>query len=189
MRWKVITLPALCALSLGLVPSPATAQKVEVTYDKSASFKQYKRYAWGKNSLVTRQTAEVEAEIEKKIEASADRALAAKGLIKDDAKPDFLIRYDAGAMPNPDGSAPGYKVPVPGGGGMFVEGTFSGVSADIWLQVSGMLKFSIQDAPSKATVWQSLVTKKTNDPKKFLRNLDSEIDKMASKGLEKFPPK
>jgi hypothetical protein len=92
-------------------------------------------------------------------------------------------------MPNPDGSAPGYKVPVPGGGGMFVEGTFSGVSADIWLQVSGMLKFSIQDAPSKATVWQSLVTKKTNDPKKFLRNLDSEIDKMASKGLEKFPPK
>ena len=189
MRPMHVDLVALCALSVSLALAPAVAQNVEVNYDKGAPFKQYKRYAWGKNSLVSRQTPEVEAEIQKKIEASADRQLAAKGFAKDDAKPDFWIHYDAGAIPNPDGRTAGYKAPVPGVGGVFVTGTFSGVSADIWLQVTGMLKFSVQDAASKGVVWESMTTKKTNDPKKFLKNLDSEIDKLVAKGLQKFPPK
>jgi hypothetical protein len=72
---------------------------------------------------------------------------------------------------------------------VMLSGTFSGVTMDVWLQVTGVLKFSVQDAASKDVVWTSVVTAKTNDPKKFMRNVDSEINKLVTKGLQKFPPK
>jgi len=187
MRSKGITRPAVCGVALSLALIPAAAQKVEVTYDKGAPFKQYKHYAWGKNSMVSRQTKEVEAEIEKRIEAAADRELKAKGFSQDSTNPDFLIRYDAGAMANPEASMATWRQQV--AGNQSISGTFYGVSPDVWLQVEGGLRFSIEDPSSKAVVWQSLASKKTNDPKKFLKNLDKEIDALVRKGLGKFPPK
>jgi hypothetical protein len=187
MRFQAALRGALCAMLSWAAMLPAAAQKVEVNFDKKAPFKQYKRYAWGKNSLVTRQTPEVEAEIEKKIEAAADRELKAKGFSPDAVNPDFFIHYDAGAMPNPEGSMATWRQPIAGGSS--ISGTFYGVSADVWLQVEGSLRFSIEDPSSKAVVWQSLASRKTNDPKKFLKNLDKEINRLVAKGLEKFPPK
>jgi Domain of unknown function (DUF4136) len=187
MRTRAIFLMSLFVVIWGLASAPAMAQKVEVTVDKSAPFKKYKRYAWGKNSLVTRQTADVEAQIEKKIEASADQQLASKGFVLDPAHPDFVIHYDAGAMPMPGASVPTWTQPI--GGGDYLTGTFAGVPMDVWLQVTGVLKFGVQDAASKSVVWQSVLTTKTNDPKKFIRNIDSEVDKLVAKGLQKFPPK
>jgi len=187
MRIKTIALAAVCGLGIAAFAVPARAQKVDVTFDKSASFKKYKRYAWGKNSLVTRQTADAEAQIEKEIESAADRQLSAKGFVLDPAHPDFVIHYDAGAMPMPEASDASWTQPV--AGNVMLSGTFSGVTMDVWLQVTGVLKFSVHDAASKGVVWTSVVTAKTNDPKKFMRNVDSEINKLVTKGLQKFPPK
>ncbi|HTQ86160.1 MAG TPA: DUF4136 domain-containing protein [Candidatus Solibacter sp.] len=187
MRPQTATRIALGLVLFSLTAFSAAAQKAEITFDKNAPFKQYKRYAWGKNNLVTRQTPEMEAVIEKKIEADAERLLTSKGFTKDEANPDFLIHYDAGAIPDPGASMPTYKQYLAGGG--MISGTISGVTADVWLQIAGHLEFSIQDISSKNVVWKSLVTKKTNDPKKFLKNLDSEINKLTTKALEKFPPK
>jgi len=176
-----------CAVASGLMPLSLSAQKVDVTADKNAPFKKYKRYAWGKNSLVTRQTPEVEAQIEKKIEASADQQLAAKGFVLDPAHPDFVIHYDAGAMPDPNTQDATWQQPIYGGD-YIASGNFNGVPIDVWMRSVGLMKFSVQDAPSKNVVWQSVLKTKV-DPKKFMQNADSEIDKLVKKSLEKFPPK
>jgi len=189
MRIKAVTLLALCACAFacGLAAIPAAAQKVDVTVDPSANFKKYKRYAWGKNSLVTRQTADVEAKIEKKIEAAADQQLASKGFVLDPAHPDFVIHYDAGAIPDPDTAAATWSQPIYGGD-YVLSGTFSGVPMDVWLQATALVKFAVQDASSKNVVWQSVLKKKA-DPQKFMRDLDGEINKLVAKSLQKFPPK
>ncbi|HMD30560.1 MAG TPA: DUF4136 domain-containing protein [Candidatus Acidoferrales bacterium] len=191
MKMRVATLVAFCALfcalTCGLALAPAFAQKVDVTVDQNAHFKKYKRYAWGKNSLVTRQTADVEAQIEQKIEAAANFQLTTKGFVLDAAQPDFVIHYDAGAMPDPGASAATWQQPIAGGD--YIGGTFAGVPMDVWLQVTGVIKFAVQDTKSQTVVWQSVLTKKTNEPKKFMKNLDSEINKLVAKSLQKFPPK
>ena len=178
---------ALTALWCGAYAPTARAQKVEVTADKNAPFKKYKRYAWGKNSLVTRQTADVEANIENKIKAAADQQLAAKGFVLAPANPDFLIHYDGGAMPMPGASDATWNQPVYGN--YMLSGTFSGVPMDVWLRVTAVLKFSVQDASSKNDVWTSVLKTETNEPKKFMKNADSEINKLVAKSLQKFPPK
>ena len=189
MRVKAASVSVLvfCTFAGCFAALPASAQKVEVTADNNAPFKKYKRYAWGKNSLVTRQTPEIEAQIEKKIEASADRQLASKGFVLDPANPDFVIHYDAGAIPDPDAADATWSQPIHGGD-YILSGTFNGVPMDVWVRSVGLMKFGVQDASSKNVVWQSVLKTKA-DPKKFMKNADAEIDKLVKKGLEKFPPK
>ena len=187
MRPKLTGLIALCGLLFSLAVTPAPAQKVEVTYDHTTSFKQYRTYAWGKNTLVSRQKPEVADQIQKTIEAAADSELRRKGFSLSEARPDFYISYDAGALPDTKAGIPTTVVPLGPGGAIY--GSIPGVSLDVWLEVVGHLQFAIQDAPSNAVVWQSLTTKKVANTKKFLNNLQSEINNFVAKGLEKFPPK
>jgi Domain of unknown function (DUF4136) len=187
MEHKTMGRRLLCALLLSMAGAGAAAQKVEVTFDHAATFKHYKSYAWGKNKLVSRQRPEVADQIEKTIENSADNVLQKKGFVLNPAKPDFYLSYSAGALPDTKTGIPTTVVPVGPGGALY--GAIPGVSLDVWLEVVGMLKFSVQDASSNAEVWQSFTSKKVTNTRRFLNNMQSEIDKFVAKGLEKFPPK
>jgi len=187
MRRRVTGLIAIASMMFGFSAAVARAQKVEVTYDQHANFKQYKSYAWGKNKLVSRQKPEVADQIEKTIEASVDRELQKKGFVLNATKPDFYISYSAGALPDTKGGIPTTVVPIGPTGAIY--GAIPGVSLDVWLEVVGHLKITIQDAGSGGAAWESLTSKKVKNTSKFLNNLQVEIDKMVAKGLEKFPPK
>jgi hypothetical protein len=83
-------------------PDNAVAQNVKSTFDKSADFKKYKKYAWGSNYLLTRQTKEDQERINMAIVDSVNRNLQAVGFVEDDKNPDFRITYEAGGLPKAD---------------------------------------------------------------------------------------
>jgi hypothetical protein len=187
MRARAAVLSASLVLLLYVPSSALFAQKVTTNYDKNAHFAQYKRYTWGKNSLVTRQMPEVEAAIEKSIVTAADRELANKGFVKDGAQPDFIIHYNAGGMPDPKANVPTATYSTAGGG--LYSTPMYGATIDVWMQVIAGLHFEVQDAATKSTVWQSTATKTIKDTKKFAKNLQKEIDEITKKSLQSFPPK
>ncbi|HVN08569.1 MAG TPA: DUF4136 domain-containing protein [Patescibacteria group bacterium] len=181
-RISLVAVLFSCVLAI-----PASAQKVDVQFNHDVSFKPYKRYAWGKNNLVTRQRPEVEAAIEQHIEDSAEHDLASKGFVKDNEHPDFYIHYSAGGLPDTKENMPQAKFMIPGGS--LATASIYGATLDVWMHVIGAIRFEIQDAKSNDTVWQATATKKIKDTKKFAQNLQKEIDNITKKALEKFPPK
>jgi len=73
-------------------PDKADAQKVKFDFDKSADFKKYKKYTWGSNYLLTRQTKEDQERINMAIIDSINRNLQAGGLLK-------MIRIRTSGLP------------------------------------------------------------------------------------------
>src|SRR5580704_14200656 len=98
---RLVVLVLLC-VSLLHPPDNAVAQNVKSTFDKSADFKKYKKYAWGSNYLLTRQTKEDQERINMAIVDSINRNLQAAGFVEDDKNPDFRITYEAGGLPKAD---------------------------------------------------------------------------------------
>ena len=71
MRWSNL---AVSAISLFLpLASPTPAQKVTIDSDKSANLTQFKRYAWGKNHLVTALRPEDVSNVEAELNDSINR--------------------------------------------------------------------------------------------------------------------
>ena len=98
---------ALGGVALLIAAAPISAQKIKIKsdYDKSNDFGRYKRYAMGKNFLLTHQTPEVQSHIDQVLVESLNRHLQAKGFILDENHPDFVITYEAGSLPKADTSA------------------------------------------------------------------------------------
>jgi hypothetical protein len=60
-------------------------------------FKSAKRYAWGKNHIITRQGRANDALIDQKIVQEVNRNLQAKGFTEDPMEADFCVFYEAGS--------------------------------------------------------------------------------------------
>ena len=99
MLGRQLAATLLLCISALYPPGRAVAQNVKSTFDKSADFKRYKKYTWGSNYLLTRQTKEVQEQINMAIVDLIDRNLRAGGFVEDDRNPDFRITYDAGGLP------------------------------------------------------------------------------------------
>src|SRR5271154_2212644 len=93
---------AVVILAILLATVPAPAQKVKVSIDQSADFAHFKRYKWGKNYLITRQTPDDQKAIGDEITASINRQLQAKGFVHDESNADFLVSYEAGGLSKAD---------------------------------------------------------------------------------------
>ena len=76
-----VAVTILLCISALQMPDTTQAQKVKSNYDKSANFGKYKKYAWGKNYLLTRQTKTDEANINLAIIDSINRDLQAAGFV------------------------------------------------------------------------------------------------------------
>lgn len=165
----------------------AVAQNVKSTFDKSADFKKYKKYAWGSNYLLTRQTKEVQEQINMAIVDSINRNLQAGGFVEDDKNPDFRIACDAGGLPKADvGSQPAlYASDMVG----YYWGNLSGISSDVWVYSLAKLQITVTDAATKRDLWQAMASQKIRDPKKFGNNLKENVDKFIQKTMKSFLPK
>jgi len=177
--FKVVT-------ALLLVAGTAAAQKVKTTYNGNFDFATHKRYAWGKNHIITRQGPQNDALIDAKIVQDVNQILAQKGFIEDPANPDFLITYDAGAgdlstdiegmhtrpTPRPNESiAPVYGIPQ-----------------NIWYSVDGHITFHLFAADSKQPIWTAAATKTIRDPHKGMKDMEKQVERFVSKTFKLFPP-
>lgn len=177
IRWSIL---ALVTINL-LLPSasPTAAQKVTIDSDKSANLAQFKRYAWGKNHMVTALRPEDVSNVEAVLNDSINRQMRSKGYVLDDKNPDFRISYDAGAQIE---SGTGLK-PL----SMDTYGQGWVASIDVWTTTLAQMQISVVGANSNATLWRAMVSQKVGDRDKFLRDLNKNIDKITASALKKFP--
>ena len=178
MKPRVISLTVALLLVLSL---PAVAQKVVVDYDKNASFKTFKTYAWkegtpAKNPLV-----------QTRITDAIDKQLAAKGFMKVDAEqnPDLVVLYHAAVDVETQintvsmGGYSGWYGPYGGYGG-------GGTSTTYVDKIPvGTLRVDIGDVKNKKLLWQGKATDTISDkPEK----IDKIINKSTEKMFKNFPP-
>jgi hypothetical protein len=50
------------------------------------------------------------------------------------------------------------------------------------------MKVTVTDAATGKDVWQAFVSQKVRDPKKFMNDLNKNVDNIMSKTMKKFPP-
>jgi hypothetical protein len=182
---------AVGGVVLVLAVASISAQKIKINcdYDKSNDFARYKRYAMGRNFLLTHQAPEVQAHIDQVLVESLNRHLKAKGFILDENHPDFMITYEAGSLPKADTSAPPdiyYGVPSdsPALGQVGLEG----IPAAVWIYALAKLKLTVMDVGSGKPVWTARASEKIQDPQKVLLNLKKKVDDLMTKALKSFPP-
>jgi hypothetical protein len=182
---------ALGGVVLLLACAPITVRKIKVKtdYDRSNDFARYKRYALGKNFLLTHQTPEVQAHIDRVLVESLNRHLQAKGFILDEDHPDFLITYEAGSLPKADTSAPpDIYYGVPSDSPAFGQQGLEGIPATVWIYALAKLKLTVTDVDSRKPVWTARASEKIQDPQKPLSDLRKKVDNLMAETLKSFPP-
>jgi hypothetical protein len=165
----------------------ALAQDVKSTFDKSVDFKKYKKYSWGSNYLLTRQTKQDQERINMAIIDSINRNLQASGFVEDDKNPDFRIIYEAGGLPKADVGSQRelYAADLPA----YAWGNLGGISSDTWAYSLAKMQITVTDAATKSTLWQAMASQKIRDPEKFAEKLKENVDKFIQKAMKSFPPK
>jgi uncharacterized protein DUF4136 len=187
MRGRGLAVTFLLCISMLHPPDSAVAQNVKSTFDKSVDFKKYKKYAWGSNYLLTRQTKEDQERINMAIIDSINRNLQAAGFVEDDKNPDFRIAYEAGGLPKADVGA--QRDLYPADMVSYAWGNVAGISSDVWVYSLAKLQITVTDAATKSNLWQSMASQKIRDPIKFGNNLKENVDKFIQKTMKSFPPK
>ncbi|MGA7914902.1 MAG: DUF4136 domain-containing protein [Candidatus Acidiferrales bacterium] len=179
----------LLVLSLGLLHplGSAVAQNVKSTFDKSVDLSKYKKYTWGANYLLTQQTKDVQERINMAIVDSINRNLRSKGFVEDDKNPDFRIAYEAGGLPKADVGAQRNLFAAEMQN--YYWGNMSGISSDVWVSSLAKVAITVTDASTKTNLWQAMASQKIQDPKKFVNNLQENVDKFIQKTMKSFPPK
>ena len=187
MSGRRLVVSVLLCVSVLHLPDKADAQKVKFDFDKSADFKKYKKYTWGSNYLLTRQTKEDQERINMAIIDSINRNLQAGGFVEDDKNPDFRITYEAGGLPKTDVGAQRelYATDMIN----YTWGNFGGISSDAWVYSLAKLQITVTDAATKSNLWQAMASQKIRDPVKFGDKLKENVDKFIQKTMKSFPPK
>jgi len=173
-----------------LAAAPVSARKIKVKsdYDKSNDFARYKRFTIGKNYLLTHQTPEVQAHIDKVLLESVHRHLQAKGFALDPNHPDFIIAYEAGSLSEADISAPPQSVNGPPLDPIFGSGGPDGVPSAVWTYALAKLKLTVTDVDSGKPVWTARASEKIQYPLKALNDLKKKVDDLMARTLKNFPP-
>ena len=171
----------LALFTLSLCASSASAQKVEVDFDRNVDFTKFKTYAWRRHPVM-----EADPELRQSVGAEIARmgvssALLDRGFLPADVgTPDFYVT-GFGTRAN--------KSEVTGS----VGGWYS--SSAYWAQgwetvmvrnfVEGTLVIDIVDGETNELVWRAYCKGVVRDPRKR----DKVINKALEKAFKKFPPK
>jgi hypothetical protein len=187
-NYKALALAAFATFVF--VAVPAGAQKVKYNYDKSVDFQHYKRYAWAKNYLLTRQVPDDQKAIADSIRSSINKQLAVKGFILDAKNPDFLISYEAGGMTKGDiSNVPDLSRNIATPNALDQPAFGLPMNAtDAWVSVLAGIRVTIQDAGTKKSIWIGQLSTKVKDPQHVMRTVDKQVDAATAKLLQPFPP-
>jgi hypothetical protein len=176
---RIVWLACLAAV----LPAVASAQKTTYDYDKTATFRQYRTYAFKDG------TSTGDRLIDARIVAALESQLALKGLRKTDVAPDVYVLFHVAFDRQKDISA--YSTgPIYGGFGWGWGGGWGATSTDVRVReiLVGTLAVDIVDASRKQVVWRGLGTKEVDtdaEPEKR----DEKIAKAVQKIMKNYPPK
>jgi hypothetical protein len=182
---------ALGGFALLLAAAPVFAQKIKSDYEKSNDFTHYKKYAIGKNYLLTHQGLDRQASIDKVLVESLNRQLQSKGFVPDENHPDFRIKYEAGALTETAASTQPDMLNGGAPSSTWASDNLGGVPLDVWSSTLTKLKLTVTDPSSGRPVWTALASEKIRDPQKVLNDrnkLNTKIDDLMIKTLKSFPP-
>jgi hypothetical protein len=166
----------LCILSM--LTLSALAQKVNVDWDRSANFQNFRTYAWGNNTHAKNPL------MDQRIIQGIESQLAAKGLQKVtiEDNPDLVVRYHAATETETQlntidtGYGPGWRY---GWGGMGSSTTY------VDKIPVGNLIVDIGDVKDKKYIWRGTASGTiSSKPEKNEKTIDKALTKM----FEKYPP-
>jgi Domain of unknown function (DUF4136) len=172
------TIVAAAAVAL-LVPTLVLAQKTSFDFDKSADFSKYKTYALKDGTKVG------DPLIDNRIVAAIEMELAAKGMTKNDAKPDVVAVYHVAFDKQQDITAysSGY-----GGYGYRWGGGWGTTDVRVNQILVGTLIIDVADANKQEVVWRGMGVKEVDTQAKADKR-DKNITGAVKKILQNFPPK
>jgi len=165
------------------LPAIAFAQKTTYDYDKTAAFAQFKTYST-KDGTPTGNPL-----VDKRIAASIEAQLAAKGLVRNDSSPDVFVLYHVAFDKQKDIST--YSTgPSYGGYGWGWGGGWGTTSTDVRVRdiLVGTLAIDIVDAQKGEIAWRGLGTREIDTNAKPEKR-DENITKAVAKVFRNYPPK
>ena len=169
----LVLLSVTCAISW--------AQKVNVDWDKNASFTGFKTYTWAQGTPVKNPLSD------QRIHDGIDQQLASKGLQKVDSadKADLVVLYHGAVQHqqqlNTTSMGSGWG-PYWGGG---YGGGMQTATTTVQQIPVGELVVDIGDLKTKKLLWRATATDTLSDkPEKNSKKLDKALNKM----FDKFPP-
>lgn len=166
-----------------LLPALAVAQKTTYDYDKTAPFAQFKTYSF-KDGTPTGNPL-----IDKRLVASIEMQLAAKGLVRNDTAPDVFALYHVAFDEQKDistySSGPAY-----GGYGWGWGGGWGTTTTDVRVReiTVGTLAIDLVDARKGQIAWRGLGTREIDANAKPEKR-DENISKAVEKIFRNYPPK
>jgi Domain of unknown function (DUF4136) len=170
---------AAIGAALVLASASLLAQKTSFDFDKTANFAAFKTYALKDGTKVG------DPLIDDRISAAIDSQLAAKGLTKNDAKPDVTVMYHVAFDKQKDITA--YST----GGGPYAYrwgGGWGTTNVRVNEILVGTLVIDIADANKSEVVWRGMGVKEVDVQAKAEKR-DKNINNAVTKILKDFPPK
>lgn len=162
------------AIALALLGAQAAfAQKVTTEFDQGADFSKYKTFAIRQGRLNSRNPALNSDLVKKQIEADITRYLSSKGLEVTTGRSDLNVRYTFGAVRKAEVET--YPAGWYGLGTRVVRVPYS----------EGTLVIDLRDPTTRSLVWRAIASEDKSDPTK----IESKLDDMVKKSVEKYPPK
>jgi len=172
-------------LVVALLDCLASAQKVEVGFDKTVDFSKYRTYSWS----LPEEPVPTDAPLRRAIIMSEiEDKLARKGLQRVDHSGDLILDVQGALGGEIGGQHQGVNLPSPSTVSNPMNTVWSGapVAAGSYVQ-KGKLIVNFVDANTKSLVWEGSVATKLDHENKD-KNLHH-LQKAISKLLERFPPK
>jgi hypothetical protein len=149
------------------------AQQVDVEFDETADFSQFKTFAIVNGQINSKAPALNNELIHKKVENEIRKALTAKGLEETSARPNLNVRWTLG-------SARGSQVEAYPAG-------WRGLGTR-WVRVpttEGTLVINLRDTSKRELVWRGIAVEEEKNPSK----VKDRLDEMVKKTIAKYPPK
>ena len=157
-----------------LVASAAlSAQKVTVEFDQASDFTHYKTFAIRDGQLNSRNVILNSELVKKRIEADIERDLTARGLTVTTGRPDLNVRYHFGSARRAEVER--YPAGWRGLGTRVVRVPYT----------EGTLVIDLRDPSTRSLVWRGISSEEKSDAAK----IESRLDDMVRKAIEKYPPK
>jgi hypothetical protein len=159
-------------LTFALLCAPAAfAQDVDLEFDESANFTNYKTFRMGAGEVNAKAPALNNDIVKKNLESELRLRLTAKKLTEVTGPADLTVRYTLGSAQRTEATA------IPAGRlgrqrrivrSRYTEGTLT-----------------IDLVATRELVWRAIVTEDESDPAKIAKKLDE----MVKKAIDKYPPK
>jgi hypothetical protein len=155
------------------LPLVASAQRINIEFDETAHFSDYRTFKLLKGQIHSRHPSLNNELTYKKIESMIRRHLVERGLTEVPNHPDLNVVYNLGA-------ANKREVDVyPAGWRGYGTRTVAHVYTE------GTLVINLRDTRKHELVWRSIAVEDKNDPIKIQEHLDD----MVRKSVDKYPPK